>query len=61
MNWEPPLSWCIVDCDGSACGSGLHVGRHTHQVQSSPWYVDTPVARAYVENGRVTYSAVGEQ
>ena len=59
MIFEPPLSWCIVDCDGSACGSG-NVGRHTHPVQTHqvPWYVDAPVARARVDNGQVTYSAV---
>jgi hypothetical protein len=55
MIWDPPLGWCIVDCDGSGCGSG-DTGWHTHQPQFPPWWVQAPVARARVEHGHVTYT-----
>jgi hypothetical protein len=52
MIFDPPLSACIVDCDGSACGSG-NVGQHVHPVQDGR----PPVARATVRNGQVAYAA----
>jgi hypothetical protein len=58
MIWEPPLSWCIVDCDGSVCGSG-NVARHIHQPQFPPWWATPiPAAHVHVDNGRVTYTQV---
>jgi hypothetical protein len=52
MIWEPPLSWCTVDCDGSACGSGKH-DPHVHQPQFHPWCASVPAARAVVRRGAV--------
>jgi hypothetical protein len=51
MNYDDlPLSACVVECDGSACGSGP-AGWHTHRPQDG----GSPAAYARVENGRVTY------
>jgi hypothetical protein len=65
MKFEVPLSWCVVECDGSACGSGSAVGWHTHPVQEDPqrWGILwgairkpwEPVAHVRVENGVRTY------
>jgi hypothetical protein len=54
MEWEPPLSWCRVECDGSACGSG---NTGWHDISREPEYIPLPprtddevrelVARAY--------------
>jgi hypothetical protein len=61
VEFNPPLSWCVVDCDGSACGSP-NVGAHTHPVQTHdvPYALRSliPVARATVRNGVVIYAAV---
>jgi hypothetical protein len=47
-----PLSMFQVDCDGSACASGKHVGLHVHQPQDG----SEPIARVVVrDHERVRY------
>jgi hypothetical protein len=60
MHFEPPLSWCVVECDGSGCASG-NTGWHTHQPQVGETVLTGPLpaAHARVERGNVTYTSVG--
>jgi len=46
-----PLSVFEVDCDGSACGSSRHVGRHVHPPQDGHAAWGRVVVRAQRRTG----------